>query len=341
MKAAVMEGLHQPLVVRDVPVPPIGPRDVLVRVKGAGVCHSDVHHVDGSAGDITISKFPHILGHEVTGQVDKMGSDVTHLQVGDRVGVSHMFACGRCPNCLSGEEEVCDTLFSDDAYIGGVTADGGYAEYMRVPANFALPLPEELDYVEAAPLFCAGLSVYAALKCAHIKPGQRAAILGVGGLGHMAIPIARAMGAEVIAITSSDWKVALSKELGAAQVISGNGDIGQKLRAAGGADVVVSTTIDTKAIVNVMGGLSPNGALVLTGLTLEPLPIVPERLIFGQQRILASRAGSRLDLHELMQLSVQNNIRPLTETFPLDEVNQAHDRVRSNQVRFRAVLTPG
>ena len=221
MKAAVMEGLHQPLVVRDVPVPPIGPRDVLVRVKGAGVCHSDVHHVDGSAGDITISKFPHILGHEVTGQVDKMGSDVTHLQVGDRVGVSHMFACGRCPNCLSGEEEVCDTLFSDDAYIGGVTADGGYAEYMRVPADFALPLPEELDYVEAAPLFCAGLSVYAALKCAHIKPGQRAAILGVGGLGHMAIPIARAMGAEVIAITSSDWKLALSKELGAAQVISG------------------------------------------------------------------------------------------------------------------------
>ena len=340
MKAAVMEGKLRPLVIRDVPVPSIGARDVLVRVKGVGVCHSDVHHVDGTAGETSIGRFPHILGHEITGVVERVGEHVTHLGSGDRVGVSHIFSCGRCGNCLAGEDEVCVSQYAQPQ-IGGVSIDGGYAEYMKVPAEFALPLPPELDFAAAAPMFCAGLTVYAGFKNAHLRAGQRAAVLGVGGLGHLAIPIAKAMEAEVIAITSSESKVELSRKLGATQVISGSEDIGQKLHDAGGADVVLSTTIDPKAIGEVMGGLSPNGALVLTGLTLEPLPLVPEKLIHYQHRILASRAGSRLDLHELLRLVVQNNIRPMTEIYPLDEANAAHERVRTNKVRFRAVLTPG
>ena len=216
MKAGVMEQAQQPIVIKDVPDPSIGARDVLVRVNACGVCHTDLHIADGFLGGFGIDPFPLILGHEVAGVVEQVGSEVTHLSLGDRVGVAYLFSCGRCRYCLSGEEEACLTLYSQPSQMqmGGFTLDGGYAQYMKVPANYAIPLPPGLDFGDAAAFLCGGLTVYAGFKNAQLRAGQRAAVLGIGGLGHLAIPIARAMGAEVIAITSTEAKVELARELG-------------------------------------------------------------------------------------------------------------------------------
>lgn len=182
------------------------------------MCHTDLHIAEGFLAGFGIDPFPLVLGHEVTGVVEQVGADVNHLNTGERVGVYYVFTCGRCRYCLSGQEEACLTLYSEFP-LGGFTLDGGYARYMKVPADYVIPLPEELDFVAAAPLFCGGLTVYGGFKNAELRPGQRAAVLGIGGLGHLAIPIARAMGAEVIAITSTEAKVELARQLGGA---SGN-----------------------------------------------------------------------------------------------------------------------
>ena len=339
MKAAVMEDAHQPMVIKEVPDPIIGHRDVLIRIRACGVCHTDLLIADGVYKSFGMDPFPYIPGHEPAGVVEQAGAEVTHLKQGDRVGVYALISCGRCRYCLSGEEESCVTLFSQPQSYG-FTMDGGYAQYMAVPADCAISLPPELDFTAAAPLFCAGLTVYPALKNAHLRPGQRAAVLGIGGLGHLAIPIARAMGAEVIAITSTEEKAELSRNLGAHHVISGGDDIGQKLLEMGGADVVLSTIVDPEPIGKVIQGISPGGALVLTGITTDPLPIVPAALAFKQHRIIGSFIGSRRDMQELLQLAVQHDIRPINEVYPLEETNEVHARLRANQVRFRAVLTP-
>jgi len=337
MKAAVSEQARQPLVIKDAPDPSVGARDVLVRVKACGVCHSDLHIVDGLMAARGLDPFPLILGHEVTGVVEEVGSEVRHLKRGAPVGVYWIYGCGTCRYCLAGKEQAC---VAQPRSASGVTRPGGYAEYIALPADHALALPEELDFVSAAPFFCAGLTMYSGFKNAGLQPGQRAAVLGIGGLGHLAIPIARAMGAEVIALTSTDDKVELARQLGAHHAIVGTADLGQKLQEAGGADVVLSTTLEPGAIGGVIPSILPQGTLVLTGLSLNPLPLVPALLVADQLRIIGSAVGSRRDMQELLHLAVQHNIRPMTETYPLEEANAVHDRLRANQVRFRAVLTP-
>ena len=328
------------MVIEEFAVPSVGPHDVLVRVKACGVCRTDLQIADGLMSSL-VDPFPRVLGHEVAGVVEQVGPEVAQLSPGDRVAVYFIVSCGRCQYCLSGDEEVCLSLFSPRIQIFGFTLDGGYAQFVNVPADCVLPLPPELDFVSAAPLICGGLTSYGGLKNADLRPGQRVAVLGIGGLGHLAIPIARSMGAEVIAITSTDSKVETARQLGAHHVVDGGRDVGKRLREIGGADVVLSTTIDPEAIGQVMAGLAPKGTLVLTGLTTDPLPVVPFMQVFRQQRIIGSYAGSRSDLRELFQLAVQNDIRPITEVYQLEEANEVHERLRANQVRFRAVLTPG
>ena len=340
MKAAVQEKAKQPMVIKDVPHPSPGSGEVLVKVQAAGVCHTDLHLAEGFFAPFGFDPYPLVMGHEIAGVVEQVGPDVSAINPGDRVGVHFILPCGHCPYCQMDEEESCLEYLTSFAGVGW-TINGGYAEYVKVPADRIIPLPQGLDFVEAASLFCAGLTPYAGFKNAGLQSGQRAAVLGIGGLGHLAIPIAKAIGAEVIAITSTEDKVEPAKQLGADAVISGAGaESGKKLMEMGGANVILSTTISPQAIAPTMAGLLPQGALVLTGATMEPLPVVPMMLMVPQQRIIGSLVGSRQEQGELLQMAVEHNIRPLTETFSLEEVNKAHDKLRTNQVRFRAILTP-
>jgi D-arabinose 1-dehydrogenase-like Zn-dependent alcohol dehydrogenase len=340
MKAAVIEGAEQPLVIKDVSTPSVGDRDVLIRVHACGVCHTDLHVADGFLSGLGYDPFPLVLGHEIAGTVEEVGSEVSHLNQGDRVGAYWWLGCGRCRCCLSGEEEACG-ITQGELRAAGLTLDGGYAEFVRLPADYAIALPAELEFSEAAPFLCAGLTMYAALKNSGLRAGQRAAVVGIGGLGHLALQIAKAMGAECIGITSTEAKVELAQRLGAHHVITAaSGGVGKQLMDYGGADVVLSTTLDFQTVREVMRGLLPLGTMVLSGLMPGRLPLDPRSFILGQQRVVGVNIGSRQDLHEILRLAALHNIRPMVETYALDEVNSVHQRLRDNQVRFRAVLTP-
>jgi alcohol dehydrogenase, propanol-preferring len=342
MKAAVLHQAQQPMVIRNVPDPLMGVDDVLIKVRACGVCHTDLHIVDGALGAAGLDPFPIIMGHEIVGEVEQVGSQVTHLKPGDRVGAYWQFGCGHCHYCRSGKEQTCITnLSTGHPRQAGITLPGGYAEYVTVGAEYAMPLPNTMEFVDAAPFLCAGLTVYGGFKNASLRPGQRVAVLGVGGLGHLAIPVAKAMGAEVIAITSTESKQAVAKQLGADHTIHAcDVEAGKKLLEMGGADVVLSTTIDPATINGAMQGLLPCGSLVLLGLTTDPLPVIPLLLLITGQRVIGSVIGSRSDFQELMALADQQHIRPMTELYMLDDVNVAHERLREGKVRYRAVLTP-
>jgi D-arabinose 1-dehydrogenase-like Zn-dependent alcohol dehydrogenase len=221
----------------------------------------------------------------------------------------------------------------------GFSLNGGYAEFMSTPAEFLVSVPDELAFTDAAPLFCGGITMYGALKQAGVRADQRVAILGMGGLGHMGVAIAKAMGAEVVALTSAG-KESWAMELGADRVIARNGNVGQQLLALGGADVIVSTTIDPTDINNVLQGLRPRGSFVLTGMTTEPFSLMPAGFAFAQQRVIGSVIGTRREHAELLDLAVRHRIRPVTETYPLADANAVHDRLREQKVRLRAVLLP-
>ncbi len=340
MKAAVQERPQAPLVLKDLPAPAVGPREALVRVRACGVCHTDLHLAEGLFKTFGYDPFPLVPGHEIAGIVEDVGREVTHLQPGDRVTVYWWHSCGRCRCCLAGQEESClEGLAKMQAT--GLTRNGGYAEYVSVPADCLVPLPAEIEFADAAPFSCAGLTVYAGLKNAGLRPGQRAAMLGIGGLGHLGLQIARAMGAEVIALTSSASKQEIARQLGAHHVLPATGrEFGKRLRELGGADVAVSTTMDFQAIRDVMDGLAPQGTLVLASLTAGRLPIDPRSFILAQQRVMGTFLGSRLELQELLRLAVLHRIRPVLEKYPLEQVNEVHQRLRDNQVQLRAVLEP-
>lgn len=338
MKAAVQEQADKPLVMQDVPTPKPGRDEVLLKVEACGVCHTDLHLADGFFRPLGIDVFPIIPGHEVVGVVEEAGADVTHVRPGDRVGVYFFQTCGFCPHCLGGHETGCGTLFTAPK-LSGFTINGGYADYMAVPARYLVPLPEALDFVDAAPLFCGGVTMYGGFKSAGLRPDQRVAVLGIGGLGHLGIQIAKAMGAEVVAITSEgkqDW----ARELGADHVIVRNGDAGQQLLELGGADVIITTSIEPRDISSMMQGLRIRGSYVITGMTADPISLMPAAFAFAQQRVIGSIIGTRRDQAELLDLAVRHGIRPVTEVYPLAEVNQVHDRLREQKVRLRAVLTP-
>src|SRR6202162_5805131 len=217
MKAAILREFKAPLTIEEVETPKLEPYEVLIEVEACGVCHSDLHVADGDWPQIVpITKRPLILGHEIAGRVVEKGSAVTDLTLGDRVGVAWMhWTCGECGFCREGNENLCVKQ-----KITGVTVDGGYAEFIKAPASHALKIPDGLSCVEAAPLFCAGVTVYRALRRAKVTPGQRLAVFGVGGLGHLAVQIGRELGADVAAIDISDEKLALAKSLGASTVLN-------------------------------------------------------------------------------------------------------------------------
>jgi D-arabinose 1-dehydrogenase-like Zn-dependent alcohol dehydrogenase len=340
VRAALLERPQTPLVLKEVATPDIGPHDAMVRVRACGVCHTDLHLTEGLFKTLGYDPFPLIPGHEIAGEVEAWGAEVTGLRQGDRVAVYWWHSCGRCRYCLAGEEESCLEGLAH-MRATGLTRHGGYAPRVSVPAACLVPLPAEMDFAAAAPFGCAGLTVYAGLVNAGLKPGRRVAILGLGGLGHLGLQIAKAMGAEVIAVTSSESKLELAVRLGAHHALLATGrDFGQRLRELGGAEVVVSTTMDFQTMRDVMDGLVPQGTLVLASLTAGRLPIDPRTFVLGQQRVMGSFLGSRVQLQELLHLAILHGIRPLVERYPLEQVNEVHQRLRENKVQFRAVLEP-
>jgi propanol-preferring alcohol dehydrogenase len=336
LKAAVCEAFGKPLVLSEVPAPSPGPREVLIRVAGCGVCHSDLHLVDGDWKDWG-TPLPIIPGHEVTGIVEKAGAEVATLSPGDRVGVPWMqFACGECASCRAGAEMLCAAQKST-----GVTVNGGYAEFVTSPASFTHRIPDGLDLVEAAPLLCAGITVFAPLRRAGNLAGKTVAVAGIGGLGHLGIRMADAMGARVVAILRGEEKIALARSLGAREIIDSQEEkVGKRLSSMGGADLILLTGISARLFEQCIPGLGPNGTLVVLAAIAEKASLIPAGLITGQKAICGSVIGTRDDMDAMLRFSADHGIDAMVERHPLKDVNEVLERLRRGKVRLRAVLTP-
>jgi propanol-preferring alcohol dehydrogenase len=337
MRAAVCEDFGKPLVLKDVPTPSPGPGEVLVRVRGCGVCHSDIHLIDGDWKDWG-TPLPIIPGHEVAGNVEKTGDGVEGLSPGDPVGVPWMqFACGMCPPCRAGAEMLCAAQKST-----GVTVNGGYAEFTTAPAAFVHKIPAELDPAEASPLLCAGITVFAPLRRAGNLAGKLVAVAGVGGLGHLGLRMAAAMGARTVAILRGEEKADLARRMGARAVIDAEREkIGRTLSRMGGADVILLTGISARLLEQCIPGLGPNGTLVVLAAIAEKASFIPAGLITGQKCIRGSVIGTRDDMDAMLRFAADFRIVPLVEKYPLEAVNDVLETVRRGKVRLRAVLTPG
>ena len=336
MKAAVCEAFGKPLVLSEVPAPSPGPRDVLIRVAGCGVCHSDLHLVDGDWKDWG-TPLPIIPGHEVTGIVEKAGAEVVSLSPGDRVGVPWMqFACGECAPCRAGAEMLCAAQKST-----GVTMNGGYAEFVTAPAAFTHRIPEGLDLVDAAPLLCAGITVFAPLRRAGNLAGKTVAVAGIGGLGHLGIRMADAMGARVVAILRGEEKIELARRLGAREIVDSQKEkIGKRLASMGGADLILLTGISARLFEQCIPGLGPNGTLVVLAAIAESASLIPAGLITGQKAICGSVVGTRDDMDAMLRFAADHAIAAMVERHPLKDINEVLERLRQGKVRLRAVLTP-
>ncbi len=336
MRAAVCEAFGKPLVLKEVPDPTIGPDEALIRVTACGVCHSDLHLVDGDWASWG-TPLPIIPGHEVTGVVLATGDSVRDLSPGDRVGVPWMqYACGRCAPCRAGAEMLCASQRST-----GVTVHGGYAESVKAPAAFVHRIPEGLDLADAAPLLCAGITVFAPLRRAGNLAGRTVAVAGMGGLGHLAIRMADAMGARVVAILRGDAKAELARRLGARDTIDSSKEkSGKQLARMGGADLILLTAISAQTFEECIPGLAPNGTLVVLATIAEPAKVVPAALRTGQKRIMGSLIGTRDDMDAMLRFAADHGISPMVERHPLANVNEVLERLRQGKVRLRAVLVP-
>jgi propanol-preferring alcohol dehydrogenase len=336
LKAAVLHEFKKSLVFEEVPRPQLEPGDILIKVEACGVCHSDLHVADGDWSQLApIVKRPLILGHEIAGRVIEKGEDVRDLQIGDRVGVPWVhWTCGECEFCLEGNENLCAKQ-----KITGVTVDGGYAELVKAPASHALRIPDGLSSVEAAPLFCAGVTVFRALKRARVTPGQRLAVFGVGGLGHLAVQIGRELGADVAAIDISDEKLALAKSLGASTVLNAaSTNVVKELRGRGGVHVALVASAAKGAYDTAFYCVRPTGTLLVVGLPAENICFPPILMAAAEVRIQASAVGTRQDLRDVLSLAEAGGIRCKVGTRPLSEANQALEQLRSGQVSGRTVL---
>ncbi|GAA3771461.1 alcohol dehydrogenase AdhP [Streptomyces coacervatus] len=337
MKAAVVHAFGAPLVIEDRPDPEPGPGQVRVRVEASGLCHTDIH---AAHGDWPVRPNPPFVpGHEGVGLVEKLGEGVTHLSVGQRVAVPWLGrACGRCEHCLSGWETLCEQQVNT-----GYGCDGGYAEKMLAWADFAQPVPDGVSPFEAAPLTCAGVTTYKALKVAGVRPAQLVAISGIGGLGHLALQYAKIAGAQVAAIDVTDEKLELAAELGADLLIDARkDDVGKVLKAHGGAHAAIALAVNPAAFEAVNSGLRRGGKLVMVALPAHGTIQVPifDTVLNGTS-VIGSIVGTRQDLAEVFQLHAAGRTKVEYETRPLASVNDSIDEVLRGQVKARIVFDLG
>ena len=336
MKAAIRPDFGEPLSLEDVATPVALDDEVLVQVEVCGVCHSDLHIALGDLPGFRVATKPRVIpGHEVVGRVVAKGASVTHLDIGDRVGVAWLHsACGVCEQCAEGRENLCRK-----AVVTGMMVDGGYADFMRAKASHALRVPDALSSEQAAPLFCAGVTVYRALKNAQAGPGQRVAVFGVGGLGHLAVQVAKAFGAEVIALDVSDDKLALARELGATTVLNvTDPDALKTVRKLGGVHVAVVTSAAKAAYDMAFKCLRPAGTLAVVGLPPEALSFQALGIVGSELRIVGAAVGTREDMRAVLDLAVAGQLRCQVETQPLDQVNEVFARMQRGAISGRVVL---
>ena len=331
MRAAILREPKGLLQIEDRPVPTPGHGDVLIRVHVCGVCHGDLMVRNG---DFPFVRLPIVPGHEVAGVVEKLGPGVSYPPPGTRVGVLWLSSsCGHCKSCILGDEVLC----ADGQYVG-MTRDGGYQEFMLARANSILPLPNALSCADAAPLMCAGLTVYAGLVYAGFKPCDKVAVVGLGGLGEMGVQFARAMGGRVAVISSTKQKEARARELGAERFIQeGTEKIDDALRSwDGGANIVLQVAPSAGSANAALRGLASDGTFSL----LAPVPISPDpfALIMRRQRVMGSCSGSRKDLRATLDLAAAHGIRPSLRRFPLDRANDALTELDAGRPAGRVVL---
>lgn len=337
MKAVVMTGAGLPWEVWEVPMPKAEPGQVLVKVHASGMCYTDVWSTEGYGGDI----FPQTPGHEVVGEVVDVGTGVHSRKVGDRVGTTWVqSSCGRCDYCRENRPLTGQTAMNCvSPRTTGFVAQGGHAEYIAISAEGTVLLPEGLSYVDAAPMMCAGYTTWSGIRDAAPKPHEKIAVLGIGGLGHVALQLSRACGFNTIAITHSADKHALAKQLGADQVVSS----GKELKESGGADILLVTTNDFDSAQEAMAGLRVDGRVVLCGLDFsKPFSISSEGVPFHmmRQQVIGSTHGGQHYLSEVLNLAAQGKVKPIVETYTLDQAQEAYARLSSGKMRFRGVFTP-
>lgn len=319
MKAVVIPAAGHPWEIQEVPTPKPGPNQVLIRVHASGVCYNDLGMTRGTPG------------HEPAGEIVAVGPGVRSRAIGDRVGVLlWQLGCGRCEWCQRGKTLFCPEIVATTS----LQLPGSHAEFMLAYADATMLLPDALSFEQAAPIFCAGITAYAGLRAADPQPGERVAVVGVGGLGHLAVQYAKASGFYTIAVSHTPDKDTLIRELGADEVVSD----GEGLTAVGGADVVLATSSAMDAQADAVQGLRPGGRLVVMGFESKPLQVSAIALIMKRAQIIGSQHNSREHLYEALDLSARGKVKAVVETYGIDEVGKARERLAQGKVRFRAVL---
>jgi D-arabinose 1-dehydrogenase-like Zn-dependent alcohol dehydrogenase len=333
MKAAQVPkpGADFEIVEREIPKPGVG--HVRIKVQACGVCHSDVLTKEGQWPGI---QYPRVPGHEVAGIIDELGTGVSEWKVAQRVGVGwHGGQDNTCPSCRRGDFRNCRNL-----KIPGISYDGGYQQYMLAPVDALVAIPETLSDTEAAPLLCAGITTFNALRHSGAMPGDLVAVQGIGGLGHLGIQFANKFGYKVAAIGRGPENAALAKKLGASVYIDSKAtNAAEELQKLGGAQVILATAPSSKAMSEVIDGLGPNGKLMVIGATFEPIEVAPVQLISGSRTIQGWAAGTAADSEDTLRFAELTGVRPMIETYPLERAAEAYARMLSGNAQFRVVLT--
>ena len=319
------------IVERQIPKP--GPGQVRIKVRACGVCHSDVFTKEGWWPGI---QYPRVPGHEVAGVIDELGAGVSGWSEGQRAGVGwHGGHDGTCLSCRRGDFRNCQNL-----KIAGISYDGGYQQYMVAPVEALTAIPESLNDAETAPLLCAGITTYNALRHSGALPGDLVAVLGVGGLGHLGIQFANKFGYKVAAIGLGSEDATLAKKLGASVYIdSKSTNAREALQKLGGAQVILATAPSSKAMSELIDGLGPNGKLMVVGVAAEPIEVTPVQLVNGSRTIQGWASGTPVDAEDTLRFAELSGVRPMIETYPLEKAAEAYARMMSGKAQFRVVLT--
>jgi alcohol dehydrogenase, propanol-preferring len=338
MKAAVLHSFAEPLAIEEVAKPAPGPGQLLIKVAACGVCHSDLHLALGEWELLkSITKLPLILGHEVAGTIEAVGEGVKDFAVGDRVGVPWLhYTCGECEYCSTGRETLCLKQ-----QVTGCTVDGGFAEFIKANANHTAKLPDDVRFEEAAPLLCAGLTVHNAMKRSDVGPGQKIAVFGIGGLGHLAVQLAKARGAEVIGVDIADDKLGLARECGADAIVNAaTTQVYKEIKkiSGGGAHIAMVTSGSRTAYETALRSLRRGGTLSVVGMAPEPISVSTVALVSGEYKIVASAVGTRQDLREVLQIAAEGKVKCKIETRRLADVNGVMSEMKEGRLVGRVVL---
>lgn len=335
MNAAVVRAFGEPLSLETVPVPEVGPGQVLVKLAACGVCHTDLHAADG---DWPVKPtLPFIPGHEGVGHVAAVGAGVRSVREGDRVGVPWLHsACGHCEHCLTGWETLCD-----HQTMTGYTVNGGFAEYVLAEPDYVGHLPANLAFDAVAPILCAGVTVYKGLKVLELRPGQWVAVVGVGGLGHLAVQYARAMGLHVVAVDIDKARLQMAHRLGADLCVnSAEEDPVLSLhRHLGGVHGALVTAVSRESFSQALGMLRKRGTMSMVGLPPGDFPLPIFDMVLNAKTVRGSIVGSRQDLNEALQFAAEGAVHACTTTHPLGDINRIFDSLRNGRIDGRAVLT--